>query len=676
LRPFRVPLRSELAPADAVAWLRGDERSFALIGEWLGGRAVLGSKPLRVADPDGDPFGILESQPEVEPGEAAVGGGWVGWLGYGLGGRIERLPPSPPAPVVRPAFSLAFYDHVVLYDGERWWFEGLWSQERDAALGERRRVWEERLQSSPPPWAADTPAPTPFALASNGAAGHVSAVADCCRRIAAGELYQANLCARLEGRFEGDPLELFARALAPAEPRFGAFVDGVVSLSPERFLRRHGREVWTEPIKGTRPRTGAEADRRAAREALLGSSKDAAEHVMIVDLMRNDLGRVCAYGTVRARAPRVEPHAGVWHLVSTVSGELRDGVRDGELLRATFPPGSVTGAPKVQAMKVIATLEATRREVYTGAIGIASPIGGLDLSVAIRTFETSQNRIWMGVGGAVVADSDPEQELAEALTKASGPIAAIGGALAPPEPRPLRPAYLPRNALRHGSRPDPARGVCATVLVEHGRPLRVEHHLDRLAASVRELYGARLPATVLAGVQSAAAGASRRSRLRIEADRDGSVTMTVSPADRERRTPQLLAPFALPGGLGAHKWRDRELIDALAAVLPGRVPLLVDTDGLVLEAGYANVWIVEGDALITPPADGRILPGTTRAALLAGERAVEDVAGEREPREEPIDLLRLASAESVFLTSSISGPHPAELDAPRAAVRRERVRNR
>ncbi len=666
MRPFRVPLRSELTPADAVAWLRGEDRPFALVGEWLGGRAVLGAEPLRVAPHGGDPFSILESQPEVEPGDAEVGGGWVGWLGYGLAGRIERLPPSPPAPVVRPAFSLAFYDHVVLFDGERWWFEGLWSEERDAALSERRRVWEERLQKPPAPWAAATAAPTPFALASNGASGHVSAVADCCRRIFSGELYQANLCARLEARFEGDPLELFARALAPAQPRFGAFVDGVASLSPERFLRRRDREVWTEPIKGTRPRAGAEAERRAAREALLGSTKDAAEHVMIVDLMRNDLGRVCAYGTVHARTPRVEAHAGVWHLVSTVSGELRDGVRDGELLRATFPPGSVTGAPKVQAMKVIATLEATRREVYTGAIGIVSPIAGLDLSVAIRTFETSEDRIWIGVGGAVVADSDPEQELAEALAKAAGPIAAIGGRLAPPGPRALRPPYVPRHALRHGSRPDPAHGVFETVLVEHARPVRVEHHLDRLAASLRELYGATLPATVLAGARSAAAGARRRSRLRIDAAPDGSVTMTVSPAGRARRTPQLLAPFALPGGLGAHKWRDRRLIDALAALLPGRVPLLVDTDGLVLEAAYANVWIVEGDALITPPADGRILPGTTRAALLAGERPVEDVAGEREVREEPIDLLRLANAEAVFLTSSISGPHPAELDAPRA----------
>ncbi len=169
-----------------------------------------------------------------------VGGGWVGWLGYGLGARVEALPPSPPAPHPRPAFSLAFYDHVVLFDGARWWFEGLWSAERDAALRERLELWRSRLQRPP-----DIPTPpvaiTPFRLTGNGAAGHVDAVADCRRRIAAGELYESNLCVRLEARFAGDPLDLFTRALPVARPRFGAFVDGTVSLSPERFLRRSGR---------------------------------------------------------------------------------------------------------------------------------------------------------------------------------------------------------------------------------------------------------------------------------------------------------------------------------------------------------------------------------------------------------------------------------------------------
>jgi para-aminobenzoate synthetase/4-amino-4-deoxychorismate lyase len=361
-----------LTPEQAVLWLRGDAGPFALVGAWLGGGAVLGSEPLRVAPSDSDPFELFDAIPEVGGGDAVVGGGWVGWLGYGLGARIERLPPPPPAPVVRAPFSLAFYDHVVLYDGERWWFEGLWSADREDALRERLAVWQERLLAEPPP--AREVTTTAFAVTGNGTAGHVAAVADCRRRIAEGEILQANLCLRLEAGVDGDPLDLFARALPAARPRFGALFDGVVSLSPERFLRRQGRLVETEPMKGTRPRAGEEVASRAARDALVGSSKDAAEHVMIVDLMRNDLGRVCEYGSVSVEPARVEGHAGVWQMVSTVSGRLRKDVGDGALLRATFPPGSVTGAPKVQAMKVIATLEATRRELYTGAIGIASPV--------------------------------------------------------------------------------------------------------------------------------------------------------------------------------------------------------------------------------------------------------------------------------------------------------------
>jgi para-aminobenzoate synthetase / 4-amino-4-deoxychorismate lyase len=646
LQSVRVPLDSCLTPADAVRWLRGDPRPFALVGDWLGGSTLLGSDPVRIADGDDDPFAAIEAMPAVE-GEATVGGGWVGWLSYGLGARIERLPPPPPARVVRPPFSLAFYDHVVQFDGERWWFEALVSPAREDALRERCELWRARLQTGPPP---SRPAvTTPFAVVSNGEAGHLAAVADCRRRIVAGEIYQANVCLRLEAELEGELLDLFGRALERAAPRFGALVDGTLSLSPERFLRRDGRIVSTEPIKGTAPRGGDEHARRAAREALLASTKDAAEHVMIVDLMRNDLGRVCDYGTISVDPARIEAHAGVWHLVSTVSGRLREGVGDGALLRATFPPGSVTGAPKVQAMKVIATLEATRRELYTGAIGIVSPVAGLDLSVVIRTFEAAAGRIWFGAGGGIVADSEPELELNEALVKASGPVAAIGGRVVSDPSRAVRRRVPARAALEYGSRPDPEQGVFETVLVQRGQPVALEAHLARLAGSLTELYEVELdPAAEDRARTAAAAAGTERARLRILADPFGGLEVTVSEAGARGHEPAQLMPYVLPGGLGRHKWRDRRLLEALTA--RGAVPLLVDTDGLVLEAAYANVWIAEGGQLLTPPADGRILPGITRAVILETEPGA---------REEPIELARLGRAEAVFLTSSISGRHPA-----------------
>jgi para-aminobenzoate synthetase/4-amino-4-deoxychorismate lyase len=683
LEAMRVPLPSGMDVAQAIRSLRGDRRPFALAGDWLGGLCVMSSEPAQLATAADDPFSVLDDLAgrvhEADRTDALVGGGWVGWLGYGLGALIERLPPAPPAPVPRPRSSLAFYDHVVVFDGERWWFEALWSDQREPVLRSRLALWEARLAAPPP--TGEAFALDPFQLASNGAAGHLDAVAQCRERIAAGELFQANLCVRLESRLHGDPIDLFAAAVQSGRPRFGALVDGAVSLSPERFLRRIGRSVSTEPIKGTRPRSALAGEELAAREELVASAKDAAEHVMIVDLMRNDLGRVSVYGSIRVEPPRVEAHAGVWHLVSTVSGTLRPGVGDGELLRAAFPPGSVTGAPKVQAMKVISELEATRRELYTGAIGIVSPLAGLDLSVAIRTFEISGESVWFGAGGGIVADSDLELELAEALAKARGPIAAVGGELATdlhssghgraairstrwdssvprapargtrPDPHGL--ALGTRHdphALAHGTRPDPAGGVFETILVRGGQPLALEAHLERLVASARVLYGSVLDISALASAALAecARAGGERSRLRVLLDQDGSVGFDVSPAagvGSDRPAPIVLTPFLLPGGLGAHKWRDRSLLERLAALEPGTVPLLVDTDGAVLEASFANVWIEEEGALLTPPADGRLLPGVTRVALLAADPGA---------REDAIDLVRMERADAIFLTSSVS----------------------
>ena len=329
---WRVPIETDMTPETAVLSLRDDRRPFALAGDWFDGLSILGSEPLLVADPaTDDPFELFDQQPTVMAGDrVVVGGGWVGWLGYQLGARVEQLPPTPPAPAPRAEFSLAFYDHVVVFDGQRWWFEALASPEREQELQRRLRVWRQRLSSAPELAAAGT---STFRIGPSGAAGHLAAVTDCRERIGTGELFQANLTVRLEAEVEGNLLDLFSRALPVAKPRFGALIDGTLSLSPERFLRRIGRSVSTEPIKGTRPRVSGDDATDPAFAELLHSAKDAAEHVMIVDLMRNDLGRVCEYGSVQAQPVRGEPHAGVWHLVSTVRGELREEVRDADLLQ-------------------------------------------------------------------------------------------------------------------------------------------------------------------------------------------------------------------------------------------------------------------------------------------------------------------------------------------------------
>jgi para-aminobenzoate synthetase / 4-amino-4-deoxychorismate lyase len=662
-RLVRIPLDGSVSAERAALLVRGDARPFALTGAWAGGGALVGSEPARVADAGDDPFALLDEQPEIDAGADAgdsVGGGWFGYLGYSLGATLEPVPPSPPRPAPLPAFSLGFYDHLLRLDRNgRWWFEALWTDEREAALEERLARLSGRLSAGVRDRAVWV---SGFGIAPPGAAGHLEAVAECRERIAAGEIFQANICLRLDGHFEGNPADLFARATEKLQPRHAAYLRGpwgaVVSLSPELFLRRRGREVVTEPIKGTAPPDAA------GRERLTDSLKDRAENVMIVDLMRSDLGRVCEYGSVSVpelTAPREAP--GVWHLVSSVAGTLRPDVGDTGLVRATFPPGSVTGAPKIQTMRVIAELEAGGREIYTGAIGYSSPVAGLELNVAIRTLEISGDRIWIGAGGGITAGSDPQGELAESLLKARPVIEAAGGRLnASPATTPPRPARRMPRALDGGAdRPDPALGVFTTMLASAGRVLDLDSHLARLNASVRALYGAGLSAE-LEGAVLELAGAHPQARLRVRV-RPGpgpelqtemdAAPLAFQPPDGTP-APVVLAPALLPGGLGEHKWIDRRLLGRLEEWL-GAVPLLVDLDGQVLEAAWANVWIVEGDRLITPPLDGRQLPGSVRARILSSPPEGLVV------REEAIALERLAAADELLLSSSVGRLTPAAL---------------
>jgi para-aminobenzoate synthetase/4-amino-4-deoxychorismate lyase len=647
---LREPLDVEIAPAQAALTLRGDDRPFALIGAWAGGGAIMGSEPVRVAGRDEDLFAVLDEVPEVDGG-VAVGGGWFGFLGFEARHRVDRGHPPPPRPVPLDDGALAYFDHVLRMDpGGRWWFEALVTPGRVAAIERRRRELAARL--------ADPPAARPFATRGwrwiPSPAGHAEAVEACRIRIAAGDLFQANLCLRLEGRIEGDAFDLFATATRALPTDRAAFVTGpwgtVASLSPEIFLTRTGRIVRSAPIKGTRP-----ADRR---DELAASEKDRAENVMIVDLVRNDLGRVCEPGTVRVTAlAEVRPHAGVWHMVSEVEGELRDGVGDADLLRATFPPGSVTGAPKLAALDVIAELESTGREAYTGAIGFASPIAGLELSVCIRTFEFRGERIWLGAGGGIVADSDGREEAREAAAKAAPLLAAIGakppanggfervgadggetpGALSPHSgnkaPRVLRRGPKPTP------RPDPAAGLYETIRIEHGRPRDLDAHLQRLATSARQLYGATLPELDV----SHAIGGHERARLRIDYIPQEAPTIDVTPL--EAIPPALLRPIVIPGGLGPHKWRDRTLLEAHENDDPSTLPLLLDADGYVLETSRTAIVIEQDGELYTPPADGRILPSITA----------------RDARPRRLALSDLEQADEIYVASALRGLQPARL---------------
>jgi para-aminobenzoate synthetase component 1 len=255
------------------------------------------------------------------------------------------------------------------------------------------------------------------------------------REIAGGEVYQVNLSQRLEGEWTATAWEAYERLRQASPVPFGAFLQlepdlAILSASPERFLRLDGGRVETRPMKGTRPRGSSHQDDVRLADELRSSSKDRAENAMIVDVLRNDLGRVCRTGSVTVEQMcALEGYATVWQMVSTVVGELPPESDALDLIRACFPGGSITGAPKIRAMQLIEELETVRRGVYCGAIGYLSATGAMDSSVAIRTVVLDGRRLLLPVGGGIVADSDPEAEYQESLIKARAALTAFDGRL-------------------------------------------------------------------------------------------------------------------------------------------------------------------------------------------------------------------------------------------------------
>jgi para-aminobenzoate synthetase component 1 len=371
----------------------------ALTGEWFGALAVIApSVAVRPVDP-ADAFA-------VRPGSAtgAIGGGWVGYLSYPDPGADERTARIPEA-------AGGWTDCVLRRDRDRqWWYESL----SGAAM---------------PDWLAEalaTPTPVRHCHIDWGHADrdrHRAGVLACLEAIKAGEVYQACVCTQFSGTVDGAPLDFFADGVARTAPAKAAYVAGawgaVASLSPELFLRRRGEVVVSSPIKGTLPR-------QASPSSLRSSAKDIAENIMIVDLVRNDLGRVATTGTVTVPellAVRAAP--GVWHLVSTVSARVPVEIPMSALLDAAFPPASVTGTPKLRARRLLSGWEPHGRGVYCGTVGLASPVAGCELNVAIRTVEfDAVGGAVLGVGGGITADSDVDAEWDECLHKAA-PI--VGG---------------------------------------------------------------------------------------------------------------------------------------------------------------------------------------------------------------------------------------------------------
>ena len=375
--------------------------------------------------------------------EPAFLGGLVGHLSYDLGRRLERLPVIARDDQPMPLLRLQLHDWVLAHDRRdgHWWIGGR-AMDGDVSVLELRlnAARDLAIQGARTGVPAGAPPDLPALTFRSGLErpAYEAAVEAVRTAIERGEIYQANVTRRLAAPFDGDPWHVYRRLRTGDPALFAAFLpleDGpaarraIVSASPEPFLSiTAGGLVATDPIKGTRPR-GLDRvdDRRLARE-LLCSAKDRAENVMIVDVLRNDLGRVCVPGTVRVpRLCRLERTAAVQHLVSTVTGRLRAGLGPFDLLAAAFPGGSITGAPKIRAMQLLEGLEPVRRGPYTGAAGWIGPDGAMQTSILIRTFVADGERLTLHVGGGITWRSDPGEEWQETVDKARGPLSAIGG---------------------------------------------------------------------------------------------------------------------------------------------------------------------------------------------------------------------------------------------------------
>ena len=687
----RTALPHRVSPVQMLRALRDEPGLAALFGDWLHGDAVIGIRPTRVLGADEDPFAALGAADDdaalTAEDPARFDGGWIGYLGYQLSRRLETLPPAPPRSGALPEHHLAHYDHVLVHDAaaDRWYCESL--PGTDPGRVRRTVALVERALAGGPAASPAGEAPAsrpyrcePFEAAVTGAA-HAEAVRRALAHIRDGDIFQANICRELTAAFDGDALDLFCAGYERLRSRFAAFLrvpgGAVASFSPELYLRRTGRAVLTSPIKGTAP---ADSDPRE----LHASAKNRAENVMIVDLMRNDLSRACVPGSVLSPAvPRVEPHTGVHHLVADVHGTLRPGLDDAALLRSTFPPGSCTGAPKIRATEIINELETTARGVYTGGIGCVSPLAGLVVNVAIRTFEFSGGAVRLGVGGGIVADSDPDGEAFETLVKAAPLLDAVGARFGAELSREWREhaessevatpgcvvgggassraaASLSDAPVIH-STPDPTLGIFTTMLVREGRPEQLAEHLARLGNSVRACFSRELPGALAEQIIQRAAALDGPHRLRVTAVPDAGslrVEMTHAPLNPPGAAPPVepwvLRPVVVPGGWGSHKWADRHALDAAPGPWsPVCDPLLVDEDSTVLETGRANVFVVRGGVVTTPPADGRILPGVMRARVIAALRS----AG-YEVRERDTALADLAEVSEVFVTNALRGARP------------------
>jgi len=466
------------------------------------------------------------------------------------------------------------------------------------------------------------------------------------KNIRSGDIYQLNLTFKAKFNLEGSPLALYRDLRLKQRVAYGGLVDTgdvtILSASPELFIKQHDRIIETRPMKGTAPRAGTPEGEAEVRKALSHDVKNRAENLMIVDLMRNDLGRIADLGSVNVTDLfTVETFKTLHQMTSGIEAQLKDGVGIVDILKAIFPPGSITGAPKIRAMELIRELETEPRGVYCGAIGRLSPDGSAQFNVAIRTAVIDRNGVGeMGIGSGVVADSDGPKEYAECLLKMK---------------------FLT----------DPVRRfeLIETMLYAPGDGIWLKgYHLARLAASAA-YFGFAYDAVKVRGAIDAAIATDpdKRLRVRLLLDEDGGVSATATP-QAETPANAVMRYVISDTRINSsdlflyHKTTRRELYDRewkhYAETLGADEVIYLNEKGELAEGSRTSIFIERDGRLLTPRLAAGLLPGTLRAALIDEGRAVEA----------RLTLEDVNSAKSIYLGNSVRGLVRAEPLVPRLAI--------
>jgi para-aminobenzoate synthetase/4-amino-4-deoxychorismate lyase len=571
------------------------------------GRSLLFEKPTRVLTTRKRaevPALLREAEAQSRAGKHLAG-----YLSYELGLVFEeRLAPLLPEETAFPLFWLGVYDAPVEMDRIAAW---RWLKER--ASRELVQVGDMR-----------------FSMARDEYGEAFRKVMD---YIHAGDVYQINLTMCSRFRVQGDPLALY-RDLCRNQPvAHGAFIASgehhVLSLSPELFIENRGGRIVTRPMKGTAPRGATPAEDEEIKRALVADEKSRAENLMIVDLLRNDVGRIARMGSVKVESLfSVETYRSLHQMTSTVAAGLKPGLGFGDILRALFPCGSVTGAPKIRAMQIIHEVERGPRGLYTGSIGYLAPNGDFAFNVAIRTAVIdASGRGEVGIGGGIVADSQEESEFNECLLKL--------------------------DFFRRATEPP---GLIETMLHDERGFWLLERHLARLSRSAAHFGYRYAREEAMAVLEQAVKGKPGALRVRLVLTPEGRMIAAAVPLPAVKPLRFMLADDRMDSGdpLLRHKTTRRAIYDKPreeAAKFFGADEVIFRNErGELTEGSFTNIFIERGGMLLTPALSCGLLPGTLREQLLAEGRAHEAVLTPRD----------LSSADRIYLGNSVRGLVPAE----------------